>query len=215
MTRGRREPWSPTRLGRPTRSTARCRSRARRLPARCSRSAPPTVRLHGDRRRRQPGHGSSTVTVIYDDGFEARPAGWNTSGSAAWVMLSRQDGGLVWGVVVRLANTAASVACWTPRTSRTGGRDDDAGRRLHGAAVGVRADVLGQTFGSACASTGRGRPGRRRDVAHRCLRRPGSRSASWTPTGLLNGSFSTFNAYASGRAGLPWLRRRILRVDRS
>ena len=88
--------------------------------------------------------GTFTVTVTYNDGFEGDLASWNTSGSAAGVTLSRQDGGHSGASAVRLANTAATAGTCTlndapNRVQITTGGD-------YTARVWVRADTPGQTL---------------------------------------------------------------------
>ena len=88
--------------------------------------------------------GSFTVTVIYDDGFEADLAGWNTSGSAAGVTLSRQDGGHSGAWAVRLANTAASAGTCTLNDVPNRVKMTPGG--AYTARLWVRADAPGQTL---------------------------------------------------------------------
>jgi Tol biopolymer transport system component len=101
-----------------------------------------------------PGDNNGTFDVFVHDladsplpsnaGFEADLAGWNTSGSAAGVTLTRVQGGHSGGWAARLANTAASAGTCTlndaPNVVTT------TAAAGYTAWMWVRADVPGQTL---------------------------------------------------------------------
>jgi len=88
--------------------------------------------------------GTFTVTVVYNDGFEGDLVGWNTSGSAAGVTLSRQDGGRSGASAVRLSNTAATAGTCTLNDAPS--RVQITAGGVYTARVWVRADTPGQTL---------------------------------------------------------------------
>jgi hypothetical protein len=89
-------------------------------------------------------HDLADSPLTSNAGFETDLAGWNTSGSAPGVTLTRAQGGHSGGWAARLANTAASAGTCTlndaPNVVTT-----TAGRG-YTAWMWVRADVPGQTF---------------------------------------------------------------------
>jgi hypothetical protein len=98
-------------------------------------------------------NGSFTVTVstprpspnlISNDGFETDLAGWNRSGSAAGVTLSREAGGHSGSWTARLTNTGTSAGTCTLNDAPNAVASTESGG--YTARLWVRADSAGQTL---------------------------------------------------------------------